>query len=128
MRDYSDELDRWVLATRVILDDPGDELPKGITDHKGRFQASVYKDKKAHYVGKFATVGEAVAAREEWIARGGEKPPRSLPPGIQARRRNSFQARIRANGGDVYVGSFPTIEEAVAARERMMAEFRLAEK
>lgn len=48
--------------------------------------------------------------------------PERLPPGVVLRKSGNFQAGLRADGRNIIVGTFPTIEEAVEARLRALAE------
>lgn len=99
-------------------------------------------------LGRYANINDAVAARkaaedlyyapviEEWTRIHGHEPsplgrykrtsePPKLPKGIYKRPNSSrYSASLWADGQKYWLGTFATLEEAVAARERAVADYK----
>jgi hypothetical protein len=90
-----------------------------------KYQVNVYKGKKLHRVGSFPTQEEAVVARDAYLR--GET---VIKPAMKEsahgkhiyynKRDNKYQVRVTKDEKLHYVGSFPTQEEAVVARDAFL--------
>jgi acetate kinase len=97
---------------------------KYISYHKKakKYQVQVYKDRKLHHVGSFPTQEEAVVARDAYL-----KGETVINPAVKKgahgkhisynKANNKYRVQVTKDGKQQYVGSFPTQEEAVVARD-----------
>jgi hypothetical protein len=123
--------DAFLRGETVIKSDVKESAHgKHIYYHKAskKYKVQATKDGKRHYVGRFPTQEEAVVARDAYLK--GEtviKPAvvksneSAHGKGISYKKANNkYQVQVYKDGKTSNVGSFPTQEEAIVARDAFM--------
>ena len=127
------------------------QRPPGIYPKpSGKWFAQVRREGKNHYLGTYDTIDQAVAAQSTFIQQLGQgvsvddaksnvytptdtaspakdnsdaKSDRPYPMGIYKKPSGRWQAGIRHRGKAHHLGTFDTIEEAIAARDQAKVRF-----
>lgn len=119
---------------------------RGVSKMKtGKYRAYIFLRRRQIHLGTFSKIEDAIAAREEaeelyytplielWAEIHKKKPeprgkyqrktpPSSFPAGI-SKNGDRFIARLFVGNLNYYLGSFPALQDAVAARDQALADY-----